>query len=106
MLKCESRFRTLQLTNICEFKRSISKTDLDEGVRKRCKDIDVRQEDVEGDGVAGKAPEVGRKEVQDGGHHLAQHVHVQADARKPADDDHKRVAESSVSGSRTQPSKP
>ena len=66
---------------------------LDEGVRKAGEDVDVRQQDVERDGVAGEAPEVGGEEVEDGGHHLAQHVHVEADARKPADDHHEGVAE-------------
>jgi hypothetical protein len=52
----------------------------------------VRQQDVEGDGVSGEAPEVGGEEVEHGRHDLAQHVHIKADTRKPADDHHERVA--------------
>ena len=47
---------------------------------------------MKGNGVAREAPEVGGEEVEDGGHDLAQHVHVQADSGQATDHHHERVA--------------
>ncbi len=47
---------------------------------------------MEGNRVAGEAPYVGGEEVEDGGHHLAQHVNVKPNSGQAADDHHERVA--------------
>ena len=52
----------------------------------------MSEQDVERDGVACKAPEVGGEELKHCRHNLAQHVHVESNSWQTADHHHKRVA--------------
>ena len=52
----------------------------------------MSEQDVERDGVACKAPEVGGEELQHCRHHLAQHVHVESNTWQTADHHHECVA--------------
>ena len=51
------------------------------------------EQDVEGNSVAGEAPEVGGEELKDGGHHLAQHVDVETHSGQTTYHHHEGVAE-------------
>ena len=52
----------------------------------------MSEQDVERDGVACKAPEVGGEELKHCRHNLAQHVHVESNSGQTADHHHERVA--------------